>query len=124
MTAYAKACGHIGWCACVKHRNPGDHAVQPLGDQPQDEATISIYRTYRSRSAIRVGAESPLRRLDESSMGIGQGDRVVIHDRYNLGPGTAQGPVTIDNEGIWFVTFDNGREDTFDYRHLERVYEL
>jgi hypothetical protein len=71
-----------------------------------------------------VGAESPLRRLDATDVGVRQGDRVIVHGRYNLGPGTALGPITLDNEGIWFVTFDNGREETFDYSHLERAYEL
>jgi hypothetical protein len=71
-----------------------------------------------------VGAESHLRRLDVPDVGIRQGDRVIVRGRYELEAGTALGPITLDNEGIWFVTFDNGREETFDYHLLERVYEL
>lgn len=71
-----------------------------------------------------MGAESPLRRLDEPAVGIRQGDRIIVRGNYVLGPGVAQGPITQDNEGLWWVEFDNGWADSYNYHLLEKAYEL
>lgn len=120
--AYYKPCGHDFWCACTRHWR--HDAVQPVGNSPRDGETVSVHRAHLPVRESRVGSESPLRRLDRPEVGIGQGERVIVRDHYGFGPGVARGPVTLDNEGIWYVTFDSDYEDTFDYHLLERVYEL
>jgi hypothetical protein len=70
-----------------------------------------------------MGSEGPVGRLDRSHLVVRQGDRIYIRGHEHLGFGQAEGPITLDNEGIWLVQFDRDSSGAFDYHLLVKAFD-
>lgn len=103
--------------------------VSPLGPSAVGDGP-ALYWAYQQPLKARMGSESPLRRLDGTDVDIRSGDRVFIDGAERFGLATACGPVTLDNESIWLVSFDPESEwgepttACFPYHTLRRSHDV